>query len=197
VALLKKILEKEVLGARGVDWILILILVVLAPFFVFPDIGFVWIYFLVPAVFVLRWGIERKFFERTIIDWPLGILLVWTFVGGGVVSDFWFGLPKIAGFIFGIFVFYGSLSILKRGEVIEAGLFSFLAFGGILGLVSGLGMKFSPDIFLAHIFTGGEEFFAKLNMVSPVIDMGFHGAEEKYFALCDSLGRGFVWFEEK
>jgi hypothetical protein len=54
-----------------IDWVQLLLIALLAPLFLFPEMKYVVVFFIVPAIWIWRWLNKKNILERTSLDWPL------------------------------------------------------------------------------------------------------------------------------
>lgn len=162
------------------DWIQAGVLLVLSPLFLFPRVNLTWLYLVVPIIIIFRWWKEGAFFKRTILDWGIGLLLIQVLVTCFVVPDLWFSLPKIAGILFGVLVFYSLLPLLSEAKRIKWGIYGFLGMGGVFTLfgVVGIGMGFGYEQYLgsvnAFLFKNLIKIFPHYNWHLPGAEQGFN-----------------------
>ena len=162
------------------DWIQAGVVIVLAPLFLFPKVEWTWLFLVVPLVLIFRWMMQRSFFKRTILDWGIGLLLIQVFVTCFVVPDIWLSLPKVAGLVFGILVFYSLLPLMDEAKRIKWGIYAFLGMGGVFTLfgVVGIGMRFRNEEYLgsvnAFLFRNIIGIFPRYNWQLPGAEEGFN-----------------------
>jgi len=158
------------------DWLQILIVGLAAPSFLFPSKKSVWAFLIILGMLFCRGAIKKSFFKRTALDWPLGILLIQIFLSCLLVPDINFSIPKIAGAIYGIIVFYSLVSIFISNKIIEWGIRSFLGIGLLFSVISILGM--------AGYFWTNEKLFnqimIKISEHFPKINWHLAGAEDGF-----------------
>jgi putative inorganic carbon (HCO3(-)) transporter len=118
-----------------------------APIFLFPRPGWTWVFVLVPAVWMLRLrgGVGRGAIERTPLDWGIGLLVVQIAVSCVIVPNIVLSLPKIAGTLFGIILFYSALAVLSSEKVIKTGMIFLLAAGSALAVFGVIGMMLGAE----------------------------------------------------
>jgi len=155
-----------------VDWLQLLSIGLVAPLFLFPSMKYVWVFLLVPIILIWRWLAKKNFFERSVLDWAILILIIQVFTTCLIVTDLTFSLPKITGVLFGIIFFYLTINLLRNKKIIRAGTFLFLLGGLILSIASIFGMsrhdlKYRNDL-------------NKIYKLIPKIDFNLPGAEEGF-----------------
>jgi O-antigen ligase len=123
-----------------VDWTQFILITLFAPFFLFPSVKNMWIFFVIPLILILRWLIKKNLIERSVSDWAIFILAFQVFVSILSVPSHSISLSKAAGFLFGIFMFYSILAVLKHEKLIKAGAFLFLSGGFMFVFISIPGM---------------------------------------------------------
>ncbi len=109
-----------------VEWIQIFVVVGMAPLFLFPDISWIWVFLVLPGLWALRWIKRGRFFDRTVLDWGIFVICIQVFVTCLIVPDIGFSLSKIAGLVYGIFLFYGLVSLLKTHGLIKKAVVLFM-----------------------------------------------------------------------
>ena len=158
-----------------VDWGIFGALVILAPFFLFPSVEMTWVFIFVPLMWAMRWLVEKRFFERTILDWGILVLLGQVFVTCNIVPDIGFSLAKISGVVFGIALFYAVVNLVGTEGLIKKAVVLYMAGGVVFAGLAFLGMR---------SFEGWKayeekqlEFLMDLRRLLPRIDFNFSGAE--------------------
>jgi len=163
-----------------VDWIQIVLIGLVAPFFIFPSMKYIWVLCVVPGIWILRWMVKKEFFEKTILDWAIIILFIQVFITCIIVPDIGFSLPKIAGVLFGLAVFYSLVALLKSEKLIKLGIFGFLCGGFFLSVGCLLGGKWCSDKFVTGIFPKASKIILKIGKNVPKIRWNLPGAEEGF-----------------
>ena len=115
-------------------------LVILAPFFLFPSVEMTWVFIFVPLMWAMRWLVEKRFFERTILDWGILVLLGQVFVTCNIVPDIGFSLAKISGVVFGIALFYALVNLVGTEGLIKKAVVLYMAGGVVFAGLAFLGM---------------------------------------------------------
>lgn len=159
-------------GSR-IDWIQFILIGLLAPFFLFPSMKYIWILCIVPLIWIWRWVAKSDFFERTVLDWAIFILAIQIFATCLIVPDLAFSLPKIAGVLFGIAFFYSITTLLKTNKLIKAGIILFLGGGLALSFIGILGMIRSNAKYLDELYKIST-LIPKINFNLPGAEKGFH-----------------------
>ena len=151
------------------------VLVVLAPFFLFPSVEMTWVFVFVPLMWAMRWLVEKRFFERTILDWGILVLLGQVFITCNIVPDIEFSLAKISGVVFGIALFYAVVNLVRTEGLIKKAVVLYMAGGVVFAGLAFLGMR---------SFEGWKadeekqlEFLMDLRRLLPRIDFNLTGAE--------------------
>ena len=163
----------NLIKSSWIDWIQFILIGLLAPFFLFPSMKYIWILFIVPLIWIWRRVAKKDFFERTILDWAIFILAIQVFATCFIVPDFAFSLPKIAGVLFGIAFFYSITALLKTDKLIRAGIILFLGGGLVLSFIGILGMIRSNVKYLDELFKIST-LIPKINFNLPGAEKGFH-----------------------
>ena len=156
-----------------IDWVQVGVVGVLAPFFLFPSMKYVWILCVVPGIWIWRWIYKRKLVERTVLDLGILILVIQVFTTCLVVPDVTFSLGKIAGVVFGIALFYAVVALLKTEKLIKAGIILFIIGGFIFSCIGILGMIRYSGKYLDELFKIST-LIPKLNFKLPGAEEGFH-----------------------
>lgn len=154
------------------DWLQVGVLFLLSPLFLFPREKFALIFFLIPLLWVVRRIIHTHFFQRTLLDIPLLVILFQVLVSSVFVAYPPYGFPKVAGLLLGIGLFYAVTGLLKTEKLLKIGIFLFLAGGFFFSLISLSGMytfKVKHLNFLAKI----KEMFPRIDFKLPGAEMGF------------------------
>lgn len=155
------------------DWIQLAVLVVLSPLFLFPREQWSWILAIVPLLMTARRIVNKKFFERTIIDIPLLLLLAMVFITTVWNANPLHGLPKIAGLVLGIGLFYAITAVLKTEKLIKIGAILFLCGGVLFSLLGVLGM-FTFRVKHLTLLMKLKEWLPRINFNLPGAEEGFH-----------------------
>jgi len=202
-----------------IDWAQFIVISLLAPFFLFPSVKYIWILFVPPLIWIIRGLMKKNFVERSVLDWAIFLLLAQVLMSSLCLSGFSISLPKIAGVLLGIFTFYSITAVLKQEKAIKAGAIVFLTGGFIFVLLSIPGMirygaewKFFDKIYkvLALVpkikfnLTGAEAGFhpnavgGALLLFSPAfIFLGFYSIRKKsrknFFVTKSGRWNNFFW----
>jgi len=140
----------------------------------------------VPLIFFWKWRQERHLLPRTLLDWALALLLIQMFINCFVVLDLSFSLPKIAGALFGILLFYALVGVFThpgRSESRKRIKFFVLIFilgASLLTLISFIGMKFTQEAMIHESYSALEKAFQGWREVAPLVDWHLPGAEEGF-----------------
>jgi len=145
-----------------------------APFFIFPALDRTLILLIVGGWFVFKWKICKRFFKRTVADWAVFVLLFQVFISTLGADDLGLSLPKVAGVVYGILVFYTLVELLDSRKRIKTVLVVFLAGGIVLSLVGIFGMKVSTGKFKRAEL----DLILSLNENIPKINFNLPRAEE-------------------
>jgi len=178
--------EKNPKMNSWIDWVQLSFVGLAAPFFLFPSIKYTWIFLIIAGTWVLRWTINKQLFPRTIIDWAIALLCIQVFATCMIVSDLSFSLPKIAGVVYGLFIFYSIVAILNSEKLIKWGVTTFLGGGLVLSIISIFGMRLGYDslfISVARVFCIKLEINKLYKIITqkiPKIDWNIPGAEEGF-----------------
>ncbi len=164
--------------ARSQLWILLL----LAPLLLFPSptrsvamIG-------VPLLWACRWVTCGHPVERTPLDWPILLLLVQVLVSLYATADVAFSLPKIAGMVLGVAVYYAMVAHVTSDRRLRWAVGLFVVGGGAwlaaFGLLSTQWLYKFPGL-------------AALTSRLPVLVKGLPGAERGISA--NQLAGTLLW----
>jgi len=132
---------KKVKLVSWVEWGQVFVVVGMAPFFLFPDINRAWVFMVLPFLMVLRWVKRKRFFDRTILDWGIFVICIQVFITCLMVPDIGFSLSKIAGLVYGIFLFYALVSLLKTQGLIKKAVLLFIVGSVVFAVLGFLGMR--------------------------------------------------------
>lgn len=138
------------------DWLALGLVAAMAPVFLFPRPGWMWVFMLAPMAWMLRLrgGVGRGVIERTPLDWGIGLLAVQIAVSCVVVPNIELSLPKIGGALFGIILFYSALAALASEKALKTGTVLFLAAGCALAVFGVIGIIMVPVRPFAKILPG-------------------------------------------
>ncbi len=163
----------NLIKSSRIDWIQFILIGLLAPFFLFPSMKFIWILFIVPLIWIWRWVFKKDFFERTILDWAIFILVIQVFATCLIIPELAFSLSKIMGVLYGIAFFYSLIALLKTEKLIRAGIVLFLGGGLVLSFIGILGMIRSNVKYLDELYKIST-LIPKINFNLPGAEKGFH-----------------------
>ena len=166
----EKILRKD----SFVDWAQLFLLGLTAPFFLFPSMKYVWVFFIIPLILISRWLAKNRFYERSILDWAIAILLIQVFATCIIVPDIIFSLPKIAGVLFGIAFFYSIVALMTSKKLIRLGILGFLGAGLLLSIICIFGIKWHREFYFKTIITKAENIIPKIRWNLPGAEEGFN-----------------------
>ena len=140
--------EKARLRERAGVWldhIFLGIVLAAVPLFLFPRVWYAEMGIVFGSMLVGRGAIRGRFLERTPLDWGIGLLALQIAVSSAIFPDIKIGLPKIAGTLLGIILFYSALSVLSSEKVIKKGIIFFLAAGTALAVFGVVGIMMVPE----------------------------------------------------
>ena len=160
-----------------IDWVQLFLIGLTAPFFLFPSMKYVWVLFIVPGIWIWRLGMKKQFFNRTLLDWAIVVLLIQVFATCIVVPDLAFSLPKIAGVLLGVLFFYSIVALLISDKLIKWGILGFIGASLIFSIVSILGVQWASASSETHskkMMTKIAENFPKINWNLPGAELGFN-----------------------
>ena len=158
-----------------VEWLPLVVTCGVAPFFLFPTPRTLWIFPAVLLGWALRGAVRGRMLARTKLDWPLAVILAQVFIACLRVPDINFSLPKVAGIVLGISLFYALMILPASGRSPRLILYAFAAGGLILSLLGLFGL-----IWHAAYWWSEKPFFKVVDAFSrfiPKINLGLPGAE--------------------
>ena len=159
-------------GKVEIDGLIGGLLVVLAPAFLFPSRGRLWILAVFPALFIARGVVYRRMVERTPFDWPIFLFLFQVLLTCFIVPDIDKSLSKVVGALYGVIVFYALTALLKTRQRLKNGILAFVGGGTLFSIAGFLGML---------TFTGKNmPILASLKDALPHIDFRLPGAEDGF-----------------
>jgi putative inorganic carbon (HCO3(-)) transporter len=170
----RKIKEKILREDFPVDWANLFLLALAAPFFLFPSMKFAWIFFIIPLILISRWLVKNRFYERSILDWAIAVLLIQVFVTCIIVPDISFSLPKIAGVLFGIAFCYSIVALMTSKKLIGWGILGFLGAGFLLSIICLFGIKWHRELYFKTIIAKAESIIPKIKWNLPGAEEGFN-----------------------
>lgn len=95
------------------------ILVLLGPFFLFPRRAFVFLFIVVPILWLLRWRVRGRLMPRTPLDVSIALLMVMLLVSVVVSADLDRSFPKLAGIVWGIAIAYALIEYIRSEQDVE------------------------------------------------------------------------------
>ncbi|MCP5106857.1 MAG: O-antigen ligase family protein [bacterium] len=155
------------------DWLQVIVLGVVSPLFLFPREKFAWILFLIPLLWVTRKIINKEFIQQTILDIPLLIILVQVLSAALLRGNPSHSLPKAAGLLLGIALFYAVNALLQTETWLKRGIFLFLLGGSFFSFIGLLGM-FTFKVKHLTLLMKLKELLPRINFKLPGAEEGFH-----------------------
>lgn len=114
------------------QWVLLL---VAAPFLLFPTIQRSWVLLIVPLLLIIIWVVSRKPLPGTSINLPLLILLIMVLVSLYATYDLSVSFANLSGLILGFGLFFGFVYLIQVEKGISFALIIYILFGlGIAGV---------------------------------------------------------------
>lgn len=158
-----------------IAWFQLAVVAAAAPFFLFPSLKNAWVFAVVFALLAVCCVLKGGLLERTPIDWSLGILFMMILASCFRVPDIGFSLPKIAGLLFGLVVFYSLQEVLNSEKVLKITVNGYFAAGIGLGVFGLMGMMLS-SIEAPFVKTVSKIFkiLPKTNWKLPGAEWGFN-----------------------
>jgi putative inorganic carbon (HCO3(-)) transporter len=113
----------------------IAVLLLFSPFFIFPAMSRWPAFLIIPALLLARWIATGDPLPRTPFNASLALLLFMVLVSTFATYDLEFSLPKIAGLLFGVVLFFAIADIPRNGAVLWLALVLFCLAGvGLAGI---------------------------------------------------------------
>jgi len=158
------------------DWLALGLVAATAPVFLFPRPGWTWIFMLAPAVWMLRLRREdsRGVIRRTPLDWGIGLLAMQIAVSCLLIPNIELSLPKAAGTLFGIILFYSTLAVLLSEKTLKTGIVLFLVAGSGLAVFGVIGIMMVPERPFAEILPGLMKAIPRYNWRLPGAESGIN-----------------------
>jgi len=175
----KKMLDVDQLGLlnKNLNILIgaqVLFVAALAPFFIFPALDRTWILLIVGVWFVFKWKVSGRFLKRTVVDWAVFVLLFQVFISTLGADDLALSVPKIAGVVYGVLVFYTVVEFVNSKKRLQMGIVVFLVGGIVISMVGILGMEsLEKKTDKAKL-----DFILSLNEKIPKINFNLPRAEE-------------------
>jgi putative inorganic carbon (HCO3(-)) transporter len=140
---LKQILPqvKEKSAAPFYKDILLGLLILAAPFLLFPNGYGLLALLALPAIWLIRWALTGRIAPRTALDWPILLILLTVLASMGATFDLSFSIGKIAGLLLGIVIFYAIVDLADTRSSLQTVLIFFILVGSGLAIVSALGVQ--------------------------------------------------------
>ncbi len=163
----------EKTGVTRFEWLQAAVLVLLSPLFLFPKENLAWVFAVIPLLWVIRKIVKMEFLERTVIDLPLLIILVMVLITTLSGANASHSLPKAAGLLLGVGLFYAITALLKTEKLLKAGI-GFFLFGGFLFSIVGLLGMFTFKVKHLTLLMKLKELLPQINFRLPGAEEGFH-----------------------
>jgi len=157
-----------------INWLQFASIVLMSPFFLFPTLKLAWAVTAILAVILARLIIKDRPFERTPIDWGLGILSIQILATCFVVPDIEFSRPKIAGVVFGLLFYYALIKVLKSERILKSALFGYVGAGLALAIFGLLGMYRTGEPVFSRFLTDPPKHFPIVHWKLPGAEWGFN-----------------------
>ena len=158
---------------RFIDWGFLLLPLLIAPLMFFPRIEWIWIAFCVPILWIVDLVRRGQALDRTPLNASLALLLVMALVSVYATFDVEFSLPKLAGLLLGVFVYFGVVRFVGQSDSrLRIAVLAFCAGGVALVPVCLLGTQWKLKLPLLGEVAG----------LFPVRLTGLPGAEEGFNA---------------
>ena len=158
---------------RFINWGFLLLPLLIAPLLFFPRIEWIWIAFCVPLLWIVDLVRRGRALDRTPLNVCLAPLLLMALVSVYATFDVEFSLPKLAGLLLGVFVYFGLVRFVGNSDSrLHLAVLAFCAGGIALVPVCLLGTKWKLKLPLLADVAG----------LFPVRLTGLPGAEEGFNA---------------
>jgi len=117
------------------------ILLILAPFFIFPSATWSLGLLGIPLVWIARKIARGRFVRRTPLDWAIALLLLMVLVSLYATYSVTVSLPRIAGILLGVAIYYAVVEAVQSRKALAWACSIYLVAGvGVAGLAS-VGME--------------------------------------------------------
>ena len=116
--------------------IMVGLLLLAAPFLLFPRGYGLLALLALPAIWLFRWATTGQPLPRTALDWPILLLTLSTLLSMWATFDLSFSVGKIAGLLLGISVFYMVVDLVQSRPALGRMIMIFVAGGAGLALMS-------------------------------------------------------------
>jgi len=156
------------------DWTSLALLTLLAPLYIFPKAGLLWVLAVPPLFLSVRGVLCKRFRQHTItpMDFPMLVMVLAIVASIATTSDLNHSLSKIAGLIFGISMFYALVNLLRQERLLKWAVALFFAGSFAFSIVGLLGM---PTFKVKHL-----DFLMKIKDMLPRIHFNLPGAESGF-----------------
>jgi putative inorganic carbon (HCO3(-)) transporter len=144
-----------------------LLLVMAAPFLLFPRAKWTPAMLVVPLIWLARYVGHGRVIRRTPLDWAILLMMVMVLVSLYATFDIAFSLPKIAGMVLAVAVYYAVIEYADSPRHLWIATGVFLLTGLALSVVGLLGVAWSSKF----------EFLTALTSRLPRLITGLPGAE--------------------
>jgi putative inorganic carbon (HCO3(-)) transporter len=121
--------------------ILLGLLLLAAPFLLFPNGYGLLALLALPTIWFIRWALTGRIAPRTALDWPILVILLMVLASLGATFDLSFSIGKIAGVLLGIVVFYAIVDLADSRSSLQTVILFFILVGSGLAIVSALGVQ--------------------------------------------------------
>ena len=129
--------------ARAIVALEPLLLAVAAPFLLFPRAKWTPVMLMVPLIWLARYVGRGRVIRRTPLDWAILLMMVMVLVSLYATFDIAFSLPKVAGMVFAVAVYYAVVEYADSPRRLWIAVGVFLLAGLALSVVGLLGVTWS------------------------------------------------------
>ncbi len=169
-------------AARLTDRFHVLVVILISPVFLFPSPSRVPLFLLVPAFWLVRRFADKPQLPRTPLDGVLFVLGLTVCISLVATPDIVFSLPKVAGLVFGLVLYYGIVRTLRNKSQFWWAMHVFILCGAGLAVIALLGTNWLDKVPVLRTVT------AHL----PRAIRGLPGAEEGFSA--NAVGGSLLLF---
>ena len=154
-----------------INWGFLILPLLISPLLFFPRIGWIWIALCVPILWIVDLARRGRALDQTPPNQALALLLVMALISVYATFDVEFSLPKLAGLLLGVFVYFGLVRFVGENDGrIRLAVLGFCAGGIALVPVCLLGTRWKLKLPLLGDVAG----------LFPVRLTGLPGAEEGF-----------------
>lgn len=120
-------------------YILLGLLLLAAPFLLFPTGYKILALLLLPTIWLIRWRIKGNVIPQTPLDGAILLILIMALVSMWATFDLSFSIGKIAGLLLGIAIYYAVVDLARTKTSLQTAIIFFILSGLALASISILG----------------------------------------------------------